>query len=69
MTGIAAANADGDKLLTFLIEKSKNPQCFKNAKLLLMQIIPCSYRSQRNGWMDNVLFEEWVRALDSKFLK
>ena len=53
ITGLAAANAVGNKLPMFVIGKAKNPRCFKNIKKL-----PCRYRSQRNSWMDSVLFEE-----------
>ena len=60
-TGLAAANAIGNKLPTFVIGKAKNPRCFKNIKKL-----PCRYRSQRKSWMDSVLFEEWVRDVNKK---
>ena len=42
--------------------KSKKPRCFKNVKQL-----PCRYRAQKKSWMTGVLFEEWVRKLDSSF--
>ena len=58
LTGLAAANANGEKLPMFIIGKSKSPRCFKNLKQL-----PCRYR----GHMDSDLFEEWVRKLDRKF--
>ena len=62
ITGLAAANAVGNKLPRFVIGKTKNPRCFKNIKKL-----PCRYRSQRKSWMDSVLFEEWVRDVNKKF--
>ena len=62
ITGLAAANAFGNKLPMFVIGKAKNPRCFKNIKKL-----PCRYRSQRKSWMDSVLFEEWVRDVNKKF--
>ena len=62
ITGLAAANAVGNKLPTFVIGKAKNPRSFKNIKKL-----PCRYRSQRKSWMDSVLFEEWVRDVNKKF--
>ena len=34
LTGMAAASATGEKLLMFVIWKSKNPHCFKNVKHL-----------------------------------
>ena len=63
MTGLAAANSVGNKLPLFVVGKAKNPRCFKNIKKL-----PCRYRSQRKSWMDSVLFEEWVRDVNKKFL-
>ena len=62
ITGLAAANAVGNKMPTFVIGKAKNPRCFKNIKKL-----PCRYRSQRKSWMDSVLFEEWLRDVNKKF--
>ena len=64
ITGLAAANAVGDKLPMFVIGKSKNPRCFKSVRSL-----PCQYRSQRKSWMDSALFEESARELDWKFLR
>ncbi|XP_057310302.1 tigger transposable element-derived protein 6-like [Hydractinia symbiolongicarpus] len=64
ITGLAAANAVGDKLPMFVIGKSKKPRCFKNVTSL-----PCRYRAQKKSWMDSSLFEEWVREIDAMFLK
>ena len=64
ITGLAAANAVGDKLPMFMIGKSKNPRCFKSVRSL-----PCRYQSQQKSWVDSVLFEECVRELDGKFLR
>ena len=44
LTGLAAANAVGEKLPMFVIGKSKSPRCFKNIKHL-----PCRYRSQNKS--------------------
>ena len=63
ITGMASANAAGDKLPMFVIGKARKPRCFKNVKLL-----PCRYRHQKKRWMDGILFEKWVRKLDRKFL-
>lgn len=47
ITGLAAANAVGEKLLMFVVGKAKNPRCFKNIKFL-----PCRYRnSAKTGWI------------------
>ena len=64
LTGMAAANATGDKIPMFVIGKSKSPRCFKGIKHL-----PCRYRNQNKSWMDSVLFEEWIREMDTKFTK
>ena len=63
ITGMASANAAGDKLPMFVIGKARKPRCFKNVKFL-----PCRYRHQKNRWMDGILFEVWVRELDRTFL-
>ena len=62
LTGMATASAAGEKLEMFVIDKSKKPRCFKNLKQL-----PCRYRAQKESWMTGVLFEEWVKKLDSSF--
>ena len=62
ITGLAAANAVGDKLPMFVIGKARNPRCFKNVKKL-----PCRYRAQKKSWMDSILFEEWVREINKMF--
>ena len=62
ITGMAAANATGDKLPMFVIGKAKNPRCFKNVKFL-----PCRYRNQGKSWMDGKLFKELLRELNRKF--
>ena len=62
LTGMTAGNAIGEKLPMFAIGKSKSPRCFKHIKNL-----PCKYKSQKKSWMDNQIFEEWVRKLDRTF--
>ena len=64
LTGFTAANAVGEKLPLFEIGKSKKPQCFKRIKRL-----PCRCCSTKKGWMDSILFEEWVREVDRRFTK
>ena len=64
LTGMAAANATGDKIPMFVIGKSKSPHCFKGVKHLT-----CRYRNQNKSWMASVLFEEWIREMDTKFTK
>ena len=62
LTGMAAANATGDKIPMFVIGKSKSPRCFKGVNHL-----PCRYRNQNKSWMNSILFEEWIREMDDKF--
>ena len=59
---MSATGVTREKLEMFVIGKPKKPQCFKNVKQLL-----CWYRAQKKSWMKGVLFEEWVRKLDSPF--
>ena len=56
-TGMASANAAGDKLPMFVIDIGK-----------ARKFLPCRYRHQKKSWMDGILFEEWARELDRKFL-
>ena len=62
ITGLAAANAIGEKLPMVVIGNVSNPTCFKGIKAL-----PCTYRAQKNSCMDSEIFEEWVRELNTKF--
>ena len=62
ITGLAAANAAGEKLPIFVIGKAKNPRCFK-----IIQTLARRYRSQKKSWMDIALFEEWVREINVEF--
>ena len=64
LTGMAAANATGDKIPMFVIGKSKSTRYFKGVKHL-----PCRNRNQNKSWMDSVRLEEWIREMDTKFTK
>ena len=64
VTGLAAANMNGDKLPMLVIGKLKKPRCFKNVKKL-----PCRKRRQNKSWMDSMFFENWVTELDNQFEK
>ena len=59
---MATTTAAGEKLEMLVIVNSKKARCFKNVKQL-----PCQYIAQKKSWMTGVLFEEWVRKLDSSF--
>ena len=66
LTGMAAANAVGDKIvMMFVIGKSKSPRWFKRTK----HSTPCRYRNQNKSWMDSVLLEEWIHEMDTNFTK
>ena len=56
LTGLAAANMCGEKILMFVVGKSNKPRCFKEIKST-----PFRYRAQKKSWMDSELFEELVR--------
>ena len=45
---MAAASATRKKLPMFIIDKSKNPRCFKNVNYL-----PCEYVVQKKNWINN----------------
>ena len=53
LTGLAAANAVGEKLPLLVNGKSMKPRCFKH-----IQHLPCWYSSQKKSWMDSILLEE-----------
>ena len=65
LTGMAAANAPGEKLPMFVIGKSAKPRCFSG-----VQNIPCRYRAQKKaGWMASFLrsgLEKWTASLKEK---
>ena len=48
ITGMASANAVGDKLPMFVIGKARKPRCFKNVKFLPFVDIDIKRRA---GWM------------------
>ena len=67
LTGMAAANATGDKIPMFVIGKSKSPRCFKGVKHL-----PCRYRNQNKikvGWIAYCLksgYGKWIQNLQKR---
>ena len=64
ITDLAVANAVGDKLPMFVIEKAKKLRCFINEKF--PSFYPVVYRNQQKSWMDVLLFEEWAREMGKK---
>ena len=63
ITSLAVANTVEDKWPMFVTGKDKKSWCFKNVNFL-----HCCYRNQWKCWMNAVLFEEWVRQMEKKFL-
>ena len=65
LTGMAAANALGEKLPMFVIGKSAKPRCFSGVRN-----IPCRYRAQpKAGWIASFLrrgLENWTASLKEK---
>ena len=57
-----ARNAIEEKLLMFVIDKSKTTRCLKHIKN-----VPCKYKSQKKSWVDSQIFEEWVHKLNQTF--
>ena len=64
LTGLAAANMNGDELPMFIIGQLNNPWCFKQVEKLL-----CRCRAQKKSWMDSQRLKEWVRELEYQFFK
>ena len=62
LTGLAVANMRGEKILVFVIGRSKNLRCFKKIRRP-----PCRYCAQKMSSMDSELFEQWVWEQDKKF--
>ncbi|XP_039590576.1 tigger transposable element-derived protein 1-like [Polypterus senegalus] len=56
LTLLLGRNIAGFKLKPFLIYHSENPCAFKNVN---KHTLPVYYRSNRNAWMNQALFEDW----------
>ena len=41
----------------------RQPRCFGNSN---MDLLPVTYKSQKNAWMDNVLFQHYLQKVDCK---
>ena len=67
LTVAICCNEDGsEKLPLWIIGKYAKPRCFKNVNL---NSLNCEYRANKRAWMTGVLFEEYVRQLDKKWLE
>ncbi|XP_037521072.1 tigger transposable element-derived protein 4 [Rhipicephalus sanguineus] len=63
ITVMLVANMTGtEKLLLFVIGKSRNPRCFKN-----IWSLPSDYAANKKAWMTGELFAQWLGKLDKKF--
>nr|XP_033800018.1 tigger transposable element-derived protein 1-like [Geotrypetes seraphini] len=56
LTLLLGGNINGFKLKPLLIYHSENPRAFKNVN---KHTLPVYYRSSRNAWMNQALFEDW----------
>ena len=55
----ACSNASGSiKLLLLFIGKAKNPRCFHGID---KSTLPVVYRSQKNAWINTVIFNDWFQ--------
>lgn len=64
VTVLVAWNQGGtDKLPLLVIGEYARPRCFRNSN---MDLLPVIYGSQKNAWIDNVLFEKWLRQIDRR---
>jgi hypothetical protein len=62
ITVLVCANLDGtEKLPLLVIRKSKQPQCFRNTKLL-----PCTHHHNKSAWMTCEIFQEFLVSLDRR---
>ena len=67
ITAHLTANADGtEKLLPWIIGKSKNPRCF-GKKRKNIQGIPMMYHFNNKSWMNGAIFEEYLQWFDAQF--
>lgn len=58
------SNASGsDKMAPLLIGKSKNPRCFRGARVENLGIF---YRSNKSAWMKGDVFEEWLKIFSAR---
>ena len=62
ITGIVASNALGEKISMFVIGKSTNQVASS-----MYEISSVATEPPKKAWMDETIFEEWLRELDCKF--
>ena len=54
----------GVKLKPVLIGSAANPRCFKNVN---KNNLPFFYHSNKNAWMTNIIFSDWLDKINKKF--
>jgi hypothetical protein len=66
ITAHFACNADGsDKLPIWIIGQAANPRCFRAAKANINSL-GVEYRYNGTAWMNEIIFEEWLRWFDRR---
>lgn len=64
LTAVFLCNSDGsEKVRVWIIGKWANPRCFKGINRLKL---PCQYSHQRNAWIDEIAFRQWLIQFDSR---
>jgi hypothetical protein len=64
LTGLVCTNADGsDKLKPLIIGRAKVPVALRRVN---MDALPCTYRSSKKGWMNNILFTEFLNSFNAR---
>ncbi|XP_044577556.1 tigger transposable element-derived protein 6-like [Cotesia glomerata] len=64
LTAVSICNSDGsEKLRLWIIGKWANPCCFKGID---RSKLPCEYSNQRNAWIDEAAFRQWLIKFDSR---
>ena len=67
VTVLCCVNMTGsDKTKLLVIGKSKKSRCFKHIDL---DVLPVTYRTNKNAWMTSVLFQEWILKWDGALMK
>jgi hypothetical protein len=63
VTGLVCTNADGsDKLKPLIIGKAKVPMALRRKN---MDALPCTYRNSAKGWMNNLLFTDFLNIFNA----
>jgi len=67
VTLMFCVNADGsDKIKLTMIGKYQNPRCFQKVDI---DLLPVTYKSQKNAWMDRHVYRTWVEQFDRRMTR